>query len=109
MKTGTAEVEGKNPDGSDYEPYAWMVGVAPYDDPEIAISIILTQGIISSNVSPVFRDIVCKYFDIKINPEDQSIVVDKKDDNKDENTNKQDQNNIGNQDNIENNENTNGE
>ena len=109
VKTGTAEVEGKNPDGSDYEPYAWMVGFAPYDDPEIAISIILTQGIISSNVSPVFRDIVCKYFDIKINPEEQSIVVDKKDDNKDENTNKQDQNNIENQDNIENNENTNGE
>ncbi|WP_276877020.1 penicillin-binding transpeptidase domain-containing protein [Anaerococcus hydrogenalis] len=108
-KTGTAEVEGKNPDGSDYESYAWMLAFAPYDDPEIAITVFMVQGGTSINCGPVVRDIVCKYFDIKINPEDQSIVVDKKDDNKDENTNKQDQNNIENQDNIENNENTNGE
>lgn len=74
VKTGTAEVEGKNPDGSDYDPYAWMIGFAPYDDPEIAISIILTQGGTSFNVSPIFRDIVCKYFDIKINPDKQNLL-----------------------------------
>ena len=44
IKTGTAEVEGQNPDGTDYDTYAWMVGFAPYDNPEIAISIVLTQG-----------------------------------------------------------------
>ena len=74
VKTGTAEVEGKNPDGSGYDPYAWMIGFAPYDDPEIAISIILTQGATSFNVSPIFRDIVCKYFDIKINPDKQNLL-----------------------------------
>lgn len=74
VKTGTAEVEGKNPDGSDYDPYAWMIGFAPYDDPEIAISIILTQGGTSFNVSPIFRDIICKYFDIKINPDKQNLL-----------------------------------
>lgn len=74
IKTGTAEVEGKNPDGSGYDPYAWMIGFAPYDDPEIAISIILTQGGTSFNVSPIFRDIVCKYFDIKINPDKQNLL-----------------------------------
>ncbi|OFO43576.1 penicillin-binding protein [Anaerococcus sp. HMSC075B03] len=74
VKTGTAEVEGKNPDGSGYDPYAWMIGFAPYDDPEIAISIILTQGGTSYNVSPIFRDIVCKYFDIKINPDKQNLL-----------------------------------
>lgn len=74
VKTGTAEVEGKNPDGSGYDPYAWMIGFAPYDDPEIAISIILTQGGTSFNVSPIFRDIVCKYFDIKINPDKQNLL-----------------------------------
>ena len=74
VKTGTAEVEGKNPDGSDYDPYAWMIGFAPYDDPEIAISIILTQGGTSFNISPIFRDIICKYFDIKINPDKQNLL-----------------------------------
>lgn len=73
VKTGTAEVEGKNSDETAYDPYAWMVGFAPYDDPEIAISMVITQGNTSYNCSPIMRDIVCKYFDIKINPENQEI------------------------------------
>lgn len=77
-KSGTAEVEGKNPDGSDYESYAWMIGYAPYDDPEIAVTVFMVQGESSINCAPILRDIVCKYFDIKINPEDQSIITDKK-------------------------------
>lgn len=72
-KTGTAEVEGENADGSKYDPYAWMVGFAPYDDPEIAVSMVLTQGDTSYNCGPIMRDIICKYFDIKINPENQEI------------------------------------
>lgn len=66
VKTGTGEVEGQNADGSDYSPYAWMIGFAPYDDPEIAVSVILTQGDTSYNVSPIVRDIVAKYFDLKV-------------------------------------------
>ena len=66
IKTGTAEVEGKNPDGVDYDTYAWMVGFAPYDDPEIAISIVLTQGDTSYNASPIMRDIIAKYFDMDV-------------------------------------------
>lgn len=66
VKSGTAEVEGQNADGSDYSSYAWMIGFAPYDDPEIAVSVILTQGDTSYNVSPIVRDIVAKYFDLKV-------------------------------------------
>lgn len=66
VKSGTAEVEGQNADGSDYSPYAWMIGFAPYDDPEIVVSVILTQGDTSYNVSPIVRDIVAKYFDLKV-------------------------------------------
>lgn len=66
IKTGTAEVEGKNADGSDYDSYAWMVGFAPYDNPEIAISAVLTQGDTSYNVSPIVRDIVAKYYDLDV-------------------------------------------
>ena len=74
-KTGTAEVEGKNPDGSDFDSYAWMLGFAPYDDPEIAVTVFMVQAGTSINCGPVVRDIICKYFDIKINPEDQSLVT----------------------------------
>ena len=75
VKTGTAEVEGKNADGSDYYPYAWMIGFAPYDDPEIAVSVILTQGNTSYHASPIMRDIIGKYFDLKVNTSnpDQSV------------------------------------
>lgn len=102
-KTGTAEVEGKNPDGSDYDSYAWMVAFAPYDDPEIAITVFMVQAGTSINCGPVVRDIVCKYFDIKINPDDQSIVVDKNKDNNEKNDQENNQNNVNTQ------ENTNGE
>ena len=50
-----------------------MIGFAPYEDPEIAVSVIITQGDTSYNCGPIVRDIVCRYFDIKINPEDQEI------------------------------------
>lgn len=66
IKTGTAEVEGKNSDGTDYDTYAWMVGFAPYDNPEIAISIVLTQGDTSYNASPIMRDIIARYFDLNV-------------------------------------------
>ena len=66
IKTGTAEVEGKNLDGTDYDSYAWMVGFAPYDDPEISISIVLTQGDTSYNATPIMRDVISKYFDLDV-------------------------------------------
>lgn len=65
VKTGTAEVEGKNEDGSDYDSYSWMVGYAPYDDPQIAVSVLITQGGSSYNCSPVMRDVVATYMDLK--------------------------------------------
>lgn len=81
IKTGTAEVEGKNLDGTDYDSYAWMVGFAPYDDPEIAISIVLTQGDTSYNATPIMRDVISKYFDLDVfitnsgdTPEDADIA-----------------------------------
>lgn len=76
-KTGTAEVEGKNPDGTPFDSYAWMLAFAPYDDPEIAVTVFMVQAGTSINCGPVVRDIVSKYFDIKINPEDQTLVVGK--------------------------------
>ena len=76
VKSGTAEVEGENEDGSDYEPYAWMIGFAPYDDPEIAVSVILTQGDTSYNASPIMRDIIAKYFDLQVDSSDTNQSTD---------------------------------
>ncbi|MDO4593843.1 MAG: penicillin-binding transpeptidase domain-containing protein [Tissierellia bacterium] len=64
VKTGTAEVEGKNENGEDYDSYSWMVGFAPYDDPQIAVSALITQGGTSYNCSPIVRDVVCSYLDL---------------------------------------------
>ena len=43
-----------------------MVGFAPYDDPEISISIVLTQGDTSYNATPIMRDVISKYFDLDV-------------------------------------------
>ncbi|MDD7463383.1 MAG: penicillin-binding transpeptidase domain-containing protein [Anaerococcus sp.] len=76
IKTGTAEVEGQNADGVDYDSYAWMIGFAPYDNPEIAISVVMTQGYNSHNVGPIMRDVVAKYFDINAESIDHSPNTD---------------------------------
>ena len=87
LKTGTAEVEGKNEDGSDYEPYAWMVAFAPYEDPQIAISVVLTQGNTSYNVSPIVRDIIAQYFDLTVSNKTQTNTqTDTEDDGQTEDT-----------------------
>lgn len=65
VKTGTAEVEGYNTNGDKYDTFAWMIGFAPYDNPEIAVSILLTQGDTSMNCSPIMRDVVAGYLKLK--------------------------------------------
>ena len=51
-----------------------MVGFAPYDDPQIAVSIVLTQGSSSYNASPIMRDIVGKYFDLNVNISNDDVT-----------------------------------
>lgn len=113
IKTGTAEVEGQNSDGVDYDPYAWMIGFAPYDNPEIAISVVMTQGLISYNVGPIVRDIVAKYFDISadsiISPNtdmvDDGQTLENQDQTYDQNSQEFENNqNYDNNQNIENNQ-----
>lgn len=81
IKTGTGEVEGENEDGSKYDSYSWMVGYFPYEEPEIAVSIVMTQGLLGYNCTPIMRDICLKYLDqsgkgqaIEKNETDDSIL-----------------------------------
>lgn len=54
-KTGTAEVS----DGSDN---AIFVGFAPYDDPKIAICVVIEHGAHGANAAYVVRDMLDEYF-----------------------------------------------
>lgn len=45
----------------DYDNYAWYTGFAPYDDPQIAISVLLFQGGSGGYAAPIFREIVAEY------------------------------------------------
>ena len=45
----------------DYDNYAWFTGFAPYDDPQIAISVLIFQGGSGGYAAPIFREIVAEY------------------------------------------------
>ena len=47
-----------------YDNFAWTVALAPADDPEIAVAVLLVQGKSSSNAAPAVREIIGKYGEI---------------------------------------------
>lgn len=64
-KTGTAEV-------SDGQPTALFAGFAPYENPEIAIVVVVEHGNTSNQASQVARDILKEYY--KISEEDDKNI-----------------------------------
>ncbi len=66
-KTGTAQRSGMNPaTGDTYDEYAWFVAFAPYEEPEIAISIVLFQGGSGGYAGPIAREIIAEYFGLNV-------------------------------------------
>ncbi len=49
-------------DGYDY--YSWTITLAPADDPQIAVAVLLVEGGFSSNAAPVAKDIIADYLDV---------------------------------------------
>ena len=45
----------------EYDSFAWTVALAPAEDPQIAVAVMLVQGKTSSNAAPVAREIIGKY------------------------------------------------
>lgn len=45
-----------------YDNYSWYAGFAPYDDPEIAVVIMIPQGGQGNYSAPLARDIMAEYF-----------------------------------------------
>lgn len=73
-KTGTAERSGINPTtGETYDDYAWFVGFAPYEDPEIAVAAVVFQGGSGGYAGPMVRDIMAEY--LGLNSEEETKVL----------------------------------
>ncbi len=53
-----------NADKGSYEYFAWTIAMAPADNPEIAVAVMLVEGGYSSNAAPVVKGIFNEYFDI---------------------------------------------
>ncbi|MBU0649460.1 penicillin-binding protein 2 [Patescibacteria group bacterium] len=66
-KTGTAEWS------STREPHAWFTGFAPYENPEVVVTVLIEEGGEGSEVAvPLAQEIFQKYFDLKNN---QSTII----------------------------------
>jgi penicillin-binding protein 2 len=48
----------------DYDSHAWFVSFAPYEDPEIAVVVLIPQGGHGSFVAPIAREIYAQYFNL---------------------------------------------
>jgi len=57
-----------------YDPFAWVVAIAPADNPQIAVSVLLFQGGTSLNAGPVAREVIGKY--LQLNRQYQDINLD---------------------------------
>jgi penicillin-binding protein 2 len=61
-KTGTAQKSGVNPStGDTFDEFAWFVGFAPYEDPEIAVAAVIVQGGSGGYAGPLVRDVIAEY------------------------------------------------
>lgn len=47
-----------------YDNFAWTVALAPAEDPQVAVAVMLVQGKSSANAAPVAREIIGKYGEI---------------------------------------------
>lgn len=73
VKTGTAQ-SGINPSiGENYDDFAWFVGFAPYDDPEIAVAAVIFQGGTGGYAGPMVRDIMAEYLGLNDTNIDNSL------------------------------------
>ena len=47
-----------------YEYFAWTIAMAPAEEPEIAVAVMLVEGGYSSNAAPVIKEMFNEYFDV---------------------------------------------
>ncbi len=59
-KSGTAQESELKPD------HAWFTGFAPYDDPQVAVTVLISCGYGSTNIVDTFRDSIAAYFNLPL-------------------------------------------
>lgn len=47
-----------------YDPFAWVVTLAPADDPKIAVAVLIFQGGTAGYAAPVAREVIAKYLEL---------------------------------------------
>jgi hypothetical protein len=64
-KTGTAEVGIKRDDGTYQDSHAWFTSYAPYDEPEVAVTVFLKEGGEGSSYAvPIADKVLRAYFEL---------------------------------------------
>ena len=56
-----------------YDPFAWVMTLAPADDPKIAVGVLLFQGGTAGYAAPVAREVIAKYLQLDKIYEDYNI------------------------------------
>jgi penicillin-binding protein 2 len=50
----------------DYKSFAWFVAFAPYENPRIAVAVLLFQGAHGGYAAPVARDMIAEYLELEV-------------------------------------------
>ena len=76
IKTGTAERSGINPVTKEkYDSFAYEVAFAPYDDPRIAVGVVIFQGGSGANCSPIIREVIAEYMGLYREQESDNLPI----------------------------------
>lgn len=59
----------------DYDSYAWYTGFAPYEDPQIAITVLIFQGGSGGYAAPIVREIVAEYMGLNTVEENEDFII----------------------------------
>jgi penicillin-binding protein 2 len=59
----------------DYDSFAWVVAMAPADDPKIAVAVLLVQGGTSTIAGPMTKEIIGKYLQVNQVYEEYSLDI----------------------------------
>ena len=66
-----------NKDKGSYEYFAWTIAMAPAEEPEIAVAVMLVEGGYSTNAAPVIKEMFNEYFDLKEDGEKKKETINK--------------------------------
>jgi penicillin-binding protein 2 len=59
-----------------YDNFSWDIALAPADNPEVAVVVMIVQGETSANALPTLRECIGKYFELKDEDKESGFSVD---------------------------------